>query len=400
MIRALLMAFALAFATAGGLAFAQSPQAPAPAPSQTFDAGKARPFHDFGSLKGLHFTTDADAKAVVDLLLSQFDLKSNYDVFVTDDSSAVPNAQAFYDPDRKRHQIVFNRKFVDLIRDRAGGTPWALYGIAAHEIAHLMALHYERKLDYYTQELEADYFAGFALGKMGVPSYDEAVSFIRALPSPFGNITHPPRARRLAAMGAGWAAAVGAEAPPVATSAAAVDGPSDITKFRTMANRDLYGHDIASAANVPGIPGSTADTCAKACEDTRACKAFVFNRWKGRCFLKDAVVGPTLVTPAALLGVKPPARIPAASTTVPFVFEIQHNKVYLDEPYDKSQTADYWICRQRCAKQAKCLAFTWYRDTTDCQLFDASEGYFYDPSVDSGYRRQDPSNLWPASVNR
>ena len=370
-----------------------APGSAALAASRVFNPARAKAFHDFGSLSGLHFDTSEDAKKVVDLLLSQFELKSQYDVFVTDSADEAPNAQAFFDPETGHHQIVFNRKFLQQIR-QSSGTPWALYGMAAHEIAHLMALHYERRLDYHTQELEADFFAGFALGKMGVENYEEAVSFIRALPTPNASVSHPARARRLAAMGAGWAYATNHEPPDVASSSTAVDGPGVLTRFKTLLNRDLYGHDINTTADKAGTPGLTLEACAKACNDTKICKGFSFNRWKGRCFLKDDIKGPATETPAAIIGIKPKFAMPKTAKGGNVVLEVQRNTVYLDEPIDPAPllTADYTTCQAQCVngpQMKKCVAFSFYKTSHDCKLFSASEGYFYDQGVDSGYKRQE-----------
>lgn len=395
---ALCLACALPLATA----FAQTtaPGSAALAASRVFNPARAKAFHDFGSLNNLNFQSSEDAKQVVDLLLSQFELKSQYDVFVTDDDNDTPNAQAFFNPETNRHQIVFNRKFLAQIRT-ASGTPWALYGMAAHEIAHLMALHYERRLDYHTQELEADFFAGFALGKMGVPSYEEAVSFIRSLPTPRGGITHPARARRLAAMGAGWSYATGGEPPDVASSSTAVDGPGVLSKFKTRPNRDLYGHDINTTGDKPGTPGLTLEACARACNDTKTCKGFSFNRWKGRCFLKDDVKGPATETPAAIIGVKPKYALPPTAKGGTTVLEVQRNTVYLDEPIDGPAliTSTYETCQAQCVTgplKLKCVAFSFYKTSHECKLFNASEGYFYDQSVDSGYKRQEIARAFVA----
>lgn len=86
---------------------------------------------------------------------------------------------------------------------QSGRTNWAETGVMAHEIGHHLGGHTagigESDWD---QELEADRFAGFALGRLGA-RLDQALLWTADLDEA-GSKTHPPRAQRIEAAQAGW----------------------------------------------------------------------------------------------------------------------------------------------------------------------------------------------------
>ena len=92
--------------------------------------------------------------------------------------------------------------------------------LLSHEIAHHLNGHtLEAGGSRPPTELEADKFAGFAVGKLG-GSLQEAQWLFRQL-SAEGSETHPPRSARLEAVAVGWRDATGGQVlqTPVATSA-------------------------------------------------------------------------------------------------------------------------------------------------------------------------------------
>jgi hypothetical protein len=107
-----------------------------------------------------------------------------------------------------RAAIVYNPGFLDDVVERAG-TPWAAVSVIAHELGHHYYGHSHDAIDTlpvgarHSHELEADYFSGFALARMGA-SLHEAEAAQAALFSTDASPTHPNSASRLDAITEGW----------------------------------------------------------------------------------------------------------------------------------------------------------------------------------------------------
>jgi hypothetical protein len=80
---------------------------------------------------------------------------------------------------------------------------WSAVFIFAHEIGHHLAGHTLEQEYNRDNELEADYFAGFILARMGA-TLDEAQSVMNLLLDHPNMTDHPPQAERLAAIKQGW----------------------------------------------------------------------------------------------------------------------------------------------------------------------------------------------------
>jgi hypothetical protein len=110
--------------------------------------------------------------------------------------------------------IVYDKDFMDGIA-RSVGTNWTHTMILAHEIGHHLNGHTLRQVNKEEQraeELEADEFAGFILGKLGA-TLDEAVAAMDGLNHPTCEdeylSDHPCKEKRVAAIKTGWAKATG-----------------------------------------------------------------------------------------------------------------------------------------------------------------------------------------------
>jgi hypothetical protein len=80
---------------------------------------------------------------------------------------------------------------------------WPAVSILAHEIGHHLAGHTLEESYNRNFELEADYFSGFILQKMGA-TLPEAQSVMSLLRDHRNMTDHPPQAERLAAIQEGW----------------------------------------------------------------------------------------------------------------------------------------------------------------------------------------------------
>jgi hypothetical protein len=342
--------------------------------------------------------SDGNARAVVNEILLRIIgvTETNWEVGLTDDSSETSNAYSqFIPPPHLKRQIVFNTEFMKRIVEADG--KWPAYCVAAHEIGHLFRLHLENKFIHrHDFELEADYYCGFVLGKLG-SSYDQAISAIRWYSE---SADYPTREERRDQIARGWKDATGkgtpvSESNPGITNdprPAGVNSTNDIDQFVTRQNRDIYGADIAFTDGKPGIPGSTLDDCAARCLRSTACKAFSFDRWNGRCFLKSQIKS-SLLDPPSTLAVRKPAALPSASQTSAFI-EISLRKKFHDQPSRQKKVAARDACRDECMNDLNCVAFNFLRSSKEqqnCEIFNHTNGYYSDEAADIGIKRQSPA---------
>lgn len=102
--------------------------------------------------------------------------------------------------------ILYNPRFIQEI-STATGNRWAAVGILAHEVGHhlnghtLMSGGSRPPL-----ELQADYFSGFILQKLGA-TLEDATAVIEKFAPPTGSTTHPAQHDRVASIRSGWTSA-------------------------------------------------------------------------------------------------------------------------------------------------------------------------------------------------
>ena len=130
-------------------------------------------------------------------ILAVSGLAPNFQVIQSED---VPNAAAIVRGSERF--LVFNAEWLTKLTERAS-TKWQVYGVLAHEIGHHLQGHTLLGIGSRPPiELEADEYAGFALGALGA-TLDEAQSLWRGF-GEAGSATHPPQHQRLAAIERGW----------------------------------------------------------------------------------------------------------------------------------------------------------------------------------------------------
>ena len=120
---------------------------------------------------------------------------------------------------RNQRYIVYDNNFLENL-DAHAGTKWASLSVLAHEMGHHYRNHVvDQRGSTPPKELEADYFSGYVMAKMGA-SQGEARAAMEKIAAARGSSSHPARADRLAAIAQGWNAASGAnnQPPPVITN--------------------------------------------------------------------------------------------------------------------------------------------------------------------------------------
>lgn len=135
---------------------------------------------------------------------------------------------------RGKRIIMYNPQFIAMLADSQESKRHIVSAVIAHELGHHTNGHtIEAKGDAWLQEYQADYFSGFALGRMGL-SLDEAQSALTSWAAmtakAAGNREHPPTTERLAQVARGWKEGRG-KAPSQKTST------------------NLWGNDLRAAAN-------------------------------------------------------------------------------------------------------------------------------------------------------
>ena len=143
------------------------------------------------------FSSDAEAEAVVKQIIAASGLTPNFDVM----AAGVPNAAAIIRGSRRF--ILYDQYFVRSLREMAG-TRWAPISVMAHEIGHHLNGHtLESSGSRPRVELEADYYSGFVLQRMGATIAESRVA-MEKFGDPQGSATHPAKHDRLAAIANGW----------------------------------------------------------------------------------------------------------------------------------------------------------------------------------------------------
>jgi PAN domain len=367
-----------------------------PAVAQQKPAPNA-PFHEIGKPKSITVDSNGKARDLVRVVLKQWGLKlddSSWEIFVTQDGSDTPNAASNF-VDGKR-QIYFNSAFMDRIGNSNPDSYWTLYAIAAHELGHHLGNHVLRRwLRRPLKEREADYQAGFVLGRMGA-EYQWTIDVVRWLPGGVAS-DYPPRPQRLCEIGRGWRDARGLEPIPEdrpGTSSSSVlqtcdGGEVDETVFQTVVNRDLYGNDILVDGK-PGIPGIDLAACAAHCNETNECKAFSFDRWHGICFPKDGISN-FVLDPPSIVGVKKPNALPDWNDKLPTVLATVRDREFRDEPLAPPQKmTNLDACRSACRSRSDCIAFTFSKTAQTCSMFEKTIGHYVSDLAVSGYKLQNP----------
>jgi len=160
----------------------------------------------------------ADARAVVQRIIgvigipmTQFEVRASPDV---------ANAEATTENGGKDRLILYNPVWMEGLRS-AIATNWSDWLVLAHEVGHHVAFHMDPTFPNHEAELQADYFAGFILNKLGAPLAETQLAIAMVSPDE-ATASHPGKANRVAEVRKGWEAAaqnVGANVIPASLKA-------------------------------------------------------------------------------------------------------------------------------------------------------------------------------------
>ncbi|WP_290575991.1 hypothetical protein [Ketobacter sp.] len=143
------------------------------------------------------FSSDKEAESAIKKIVDASGLVQNFLVR----AAGVPNAAAVIRGDTR--YILYNQHFMKETERRAQNS-WASISIMAHEVGHHLNGHtLDGRGSRPKIELEADYYSGFILQRLGA-SLSDARAAMEKLGSESGSSTHPAKRDRLAAIANGW----------------------------------------------------------------------------------------------------------------------------------------------------------------------------------------------------
>ena len=151
----------------------------------------------------LGFTTNEDAEIAVDEMMEIIGLQKN---FTLQECPNINNAIAKNIKNSSGNMvryILYDNDFFNRMDSKAGND-WAAISILAHELGHHLNGHaLNNEGSNHEFELDADYFSGLILAKMGA-RLEEAQSAIQTLRYEKATSTHPAKIDRLNEIERGW----------------------------------------------------------------------------------------------------------------------------------------------------------------------------------------------------
>lgn len=145
-----------------------------------------------------NFASVYEAKNIVDGMLTNIKWQENFQLR---EQFGINNAYATIIQNRRF--IIYDNDFLENM-DSYAGTDWASISVLAHEMGH----HYYNHVvnsggSTPPKELEADYFSGYVLARMGA-SLNEAEAAMSKFGSEQASSSHPAKADRLSSISKGW----------------------------------------------------------------------------------------------------------------------------------------------------------------------------------------------------
>lgn len=145
-----------------------------------------------------NFSSVYEAREYVTTMLDSISWKEN---FLIQEQNGINNAYATII--RNKRYIIYDNDFLENL-DSYANTKWASISVLAHEMGHHYRNHVvDRQGSTPPKELEADYFSGYVMAKLGATA-NEAMAGMEKIASPRASATHPAKADRLNSILQGW----------------------------------------------------------------------------------------------------------------------------------------------------------------------------------------------------
>ena len=145
-----------------------------------------------------NFQSVYEAGTYVNQMLDSINWQENFNIR---ELNGINNAYAtIY---RNQRYIVYDNNFLENL-DKYAQTKWASLSVMAHEMGHHYRNHVvDSRGSTPAKEIEADYFSGYVIAKMGA-GLNEAMAAMQRIASDRASATHPAKADRLRAITQGW----------------------------------------------------------------------------------------------------------------------------------------------------------------------------------------------------
>ena len=187
-----------------------------------------------------NFQSVYEAGTFVNRMLDSINWQENFNIR---EQSGINNAYATII--RNQRYIVYDNNFLENL-DSYSQTKWASLSVMAHEMGHHYRNHVvDSKGSTPAKEIEADYFSGYVMAKMGA-GLNEATAAMQSIASNSGSATHPAKANRITAITQGWNYAKGiSNAPNNSNSSPAPQpqqNPPPATNDASWIYLSLYGN--------------------------------------------------------------------------------------------------------------------------------------------------------------
>ncbi len=145
-----------------------------------------------------NFQSVYEARDYINTMLDSINWKENFSV---QEQNGINNAYATII--RNQRYIVYDNDFLENL-DRYAGTKWASVSVLAHEMGHHYRNHVvDRQGSTPPKELEADYFSGYVMAKLGANATEAAVA-MEKIASARASSSHPAKGDRIKAILNGW----------------------------------------------------------------------------------------------------------------------------------------------------------------------------------------------------
>jgi hypothetical protein len=171
---------------------------------------------------------------------------------------------------------------------------------------------------------------------------------------------------------------------------AAKAAPEPKSDFRRLTGYDLYGGDLAGGV----VRGVTPDQCMARCNANSACDAASYDRWNSLCFLKSVSrsQGTVYVFSKADTYVRANRLSGLRSSGVGAINLItKQGKGFRNTPQRRIAARSLETCAAQI-EAGGALAFNWYSNSGQCELFNAPGEYHTTSGAVAGYLQQELPN--------
>jgi hypothetical protein len=186
-----------------------------------------------------NFQSVYEAREYVNTMLDSINWKEN---FLVQEQAGINNAYATVI--RNRRYIIYDNAFLENL-DGYANTKWASISVLAHEMGHHYRNHVvDREGSTPPKELEADYFSGYVMAKLGANA-NEAMAAMEKIASPRASASHPAKADRLKSILQGWNYANGLNNTPASGGSGAPqpqENPPPTAPDASWIYLSLYGN--------------------------------------------------------------------------------------------------------------------------------------------------------------